>query len=153
MAYANGRISNMNKNFLFYIFIILVTACGNSNQINAHSLATANKSVKHVKERLPNDLRLEFELSYWTLRDELKDDAAFLQALDGKNPYEIIDLGQASFDRRKAAGFTDYQRFADWQAMLSDYAKQRDGQSKPSVNADKEAKYKHSVLYNMRSPH
>jgi hypothetical protein len=116
-------------------------------------MATASKSVKYIKERLPDDLRWEFELSFWTLRDEFKDEGGFLKTVDGKNPYEVIDLGHASFDRRKAAGFTDYQRFADWQAMLADYTKQRIVQSKPSVNADKESKYKYSVLYDMRSPH
>lgn len=143
----------MNKFLLARIVFMLIAACGNGSQIYGRSLTSASKSVKHIKERLPDDLRLEFELSYWTLRDEFKDDGTFLQTVDGKNPYEIIDLGKVSFDRRKAAGFKDYQRFADWQAMLSDYTKQRNGQSKPSVNADKEAKYKHTVLYDMRSPH
>lgn len=143
----------MNKYFLICIAVILLTSCSNSSQINGRSLTTASKSVKHIKERLPDDLRLEFELSYWTLRDELKDDGAFLQTVNGKNPYEIIELGRASFERRKAAGFKDYQSIADWRVMLSDYTNKRNGQSKPSVNADKEAKYKHTVLYDMRSPH
>jgi len=143
----------MNKLFLSCIVILLVAGCGNGSQISGHNLATANKSVKRIKERLPEDLRLEFELSFWTLRDELKNEAEFLQTVDGKNPYEIIDLGQASFNRRKAAGFKDYQHFADWQAMLAAYSQKRSDQSKPSVNAEKEAKYKHTVLYDLRSPH
>lgn len=143
----------MNKNLLIHLLIILLAACGNGSQINGRSLATASKSVKYIKERLPDDLRLEFELSYWTLRDEFKNDGKFLQTVDGKNPYEIIDLGQTSFGRRKATGFKDYQNFADWQAMLADYSGKRNRQSKPSVNADKEAKYKQTILYDMRSPH
>lgn len=138
------------KTFLLCFVIVALMACGKGNEINGHSLATANKSVKFIKEKLPDDLRLEFELSFWTLRDEFKNDDEFLQAVDGKNPFELIDLGQESFNRRKAAGLKGYQAFADWQAMLADYGQKRATQSKPSVNAEKDANYKRTVLYNPR---
>jgi hypothetical protein len=143
----------MNKFLLVWLLIALLAACGSGNQINGRSINTANKSIKYIKEHLPDDLRLEYELSYWTLRDEFKEDAKFLQAIDGKNPFELIDMGQESFTRRKAAGLKDYQAFVDWQAMLAEFGNKRSTQSKPSVNAEKEAKYKHTVLYDMRSPH
>lgn len=141
----------MNVRILVWLLMVSLTACGNGNQINGHTLSTANKSIKHIKERLSDDVRLEYELSYWTLRDEFKEDALFLQAIDGKNPFELIDLGQESFTRRKAAGQKEYQAFADWQAMLVDFGKKRSTQSKPSVNADKDAHYKGSVIYNPRT--
>lgn len=135
---------------LVWLLMAGITACGNGNQINGHSLNTASKSIKYIKEHLPDDLRLEYELSYWTLRDEFKEDAQFLQAIDGKDHLTLIDMGQESFVRRKAAGFKEYQAFADWQAMLADFSKKRSTQSKPSVNAEKDANYKRTVLYNPR---
>jgi hypothetical protein len=133
--------------------VAFIAGCGSGNQINGHSLATANKSIKHIKDRLSEKERLEFELSFWTLRDELKDDQQFLQTIDGKNPYELMELGQASFTRRKAAGFKDYQAFSDWEVMLADYARHRFAQIEPSKDAEKEARYKkekRTVLYNLR---
>jgi len=133
--------------------LVFISGCGNDNQINGHTLATANKSIKYIKDRLPEKERLEYELSFWTLRDELKDDQQFLQTVDGKNPYELMELGQASFARRKAAGFKDYQAFPDWEAMLTDYAQHRTAQIEPSKDAEKEARYKkekRTVLYNLR---
>ena len=141
----------MIKLLLGTLLVVLIAGCGKGNQINGHTLTTANKSVKYIKEHLAEDLKLEYELSYWTLRDELKDDSAFLETIDGKNPFELIDLGKESFDRRKASGLKDYQAFPDWQAMLADYGQKRATQSKPSVNADKDARYKGSVIYNPRT--
>lgn len=140
----------MNKLFLLWLLFGLLSGCGKGNQINGHTLNTANKSIKYIKERLPDDVKLEYELSYWTLRDEFKEDAQFLQTIDGKDPLKLIELGQDSFNRRKAAGLKDYEAFADWRAMLDDFGKKRSTQSKPSINAEKDAKYKGSVIYNPR---
>jgi hypothetical protein len=140
----------MKLKYWLLLLAALLTACGKGDQINGHTLNTANKSVKYVKERLPDDIKLEYELSFWTLRDEFKDDKQFLETIDGKKPLELIALGQESFSRRKAAGLKEYQAFADWQAMLADYSNKRATQSKPSVNAEKDANYKRTVIYNPR---
>lgn len=133
--------------------LVLSIGCSNGNRINGHSLVTANKSVKFIKARLPGKARLEFELSFWTLRDEFKGEQQFLQTVNGKNPDELIQLGRASFNRRKAGGLKAYQAFPDWEAMLTDYAQLRTAQMEPPKDTEKEAKYrkeKHSVLYNLR---
>ena len=69
-------------------------ACGKGQEINGHNTATAYRSVKALKNRLPPDNRIEFEVSFWTIRDAKKDDKEFLDAVDGKTPEEIIALGK-----------------------------------------------------------
>mgnify|MGYP001636551898 CR=1 FL=1 len=140
----------MKTNLLLCFVLLFVAGCSQSRQINGHTITTANKSVKQIKEHLPDDAKLEYELSYWIIRDEFKNDDQFLRTIDGKDPLELIRLGQDSFNRRKAAGMKDYLAFADWQSMLNDYSSKRANQSKPSVNAEKDANYKRSVIYNPR---
>lgn len=151
MTFESLKTVKMNTCLLVLLLVAGLVACGNGNQINGHTLKTANKSIKYIKERLPEDSKLEYELSFWTLRDEFKEDAQFLNAIDGKTPFELMELGQDSFNRRKAGGLAAYQNFTDWQAMLTDYSQKRATQSKPSVNAGKDAKYKGSVIYNPRT--
>ncbi len=44
-------------------------ACGKGQEINGHNTATAYRSVKALKNRLSPDNRIEFEVSFWTIRD------------------------------------------------------------------------------------
>ena len=71
-----------------------LVACGKGQEINGHNTSTAYRSVKALKNRLPAENRIEFEVSFWTIRDSKKDDKEFLAAVDGKTPQEIITLGK-----------------------------------------------------------
>ena len=67
-------------------------ACGKGQEINGHNTSTAYRSVKGLKNRLPVEKRIEFEVAFWTIRDLKKDDKEFLNAVDGKTPEQIIDI-------------------------------------------------------------
>jgi hypothetical protein len=79
-----------------------MNACGKGYQVNARSLQSAHKSISHIKERLPVDERLQFELAYWLVRDQIKNNDEFLRAIDGKTPKELIAMGKDNFGKRKA---------------------------------------------------
>jgi hypothetical protein len=111
--------------FIVLFLVVTLTGCGSSNEINARSLRTANKSVSFIKDRLPVEQRVEFEVSFWSLRDEIRDNSDFLDAIDGKTPEELIQMGRELFQKRKTAGFKDYEQYASWEQMISAYTQER----------------------------
>ena len=71
---------------LLIISCATLVACGKGQEINGRSTTTAYRSVKALKNRLPAENRIEFEVSFWTIRDSKKDDKEFLNIVDGKTP-------------------------------------------------------------------
>jgi len=136
------------------IFVLLTclfaNACTNASQINARSLKTAIKSVAFIKERLPENQRVEFEIAYWTIRSHIKDDAEFLKSIDQQNAAGIIELGKAIFAKNKAAGMTELANFDDWEQMLSNQLAQR-GVQAPGALDPKDKKGYPRVDYKLHS--
>jgi hypothetical protein len=126
-------------------------ACGKGQEINGHNTATAYRSVKALKNRLSPDNRIEFEVSFWTIRDAKKDDKEFLDVVDGKKPDEIIAIGKEIYQERKAAGFKAYEQYSSWEEMIAKFGKERidqdnrKGKSKEAQNKDKA----NDVLYKL----
>jgi hypothetical protein len=126
-------------------------ACGKGQEINGHNTATAYRSVKALKNRLPPDNRIEFEVSFWAIRDAKKDDKEFLDAFDVKTPEEIIALGKQIYQERKTAGFKGYEQYSSWEDMITQFGKERmdqdnrKGKSKDAQNKDKA----NDVLYKL----
>ncbi|WP_150047909.1 hypothetical protein [Methylomonas rhizoryzae] len=113
---------------------LFANACTNASQVNAHSLKTAIKSVAFIKERLPENQRVEFEIAYWTIRNHIKDDAEFLKSIDQQNAAGIIELGKAIFAKNKAAGMTELANFDNWEQMLSNQLAQRGEQASDALD-------------------
>ncbi len=138
---------------LFTLLLILscttLIACGKGQEINGHNTRTAYKSVKAIKNRLPEDSRIEYEVSFWTIRDAKKDDSEFLDTVDGKNPEEIIALGKEIYQERKNAGFKGYAQYSSWEEMIAKFGQERIDQNKPrSKNADPKDKA-NDLLYKL----
>ena len=126
-------------------------ACSKGQEINGHNTATAYRSVKAIKNRLSPDNRIEFEVSFWTIRDAKKDDKEFLDVVDGKTPEEIIAIGKEIYQERKAAGFKGYEQYSSWEEMIAKFGKERidqdnrKGKSKEAQDKDKA----NDVLYRL----
>ena len=126
-------------------------ACSRGQEINGHNTATAYRSVKAIKNRLSPDTRIEFEVSFWTIRDAKKDDKEFLDTVDGKTPDEIIAIGKEIYQERKAAGFKAYEQYSSWEEMIAKFSKERmdqdnrKGKSKEAQDKDKA----NDVLYKL----
>ncbi len=114
------------------VFFILssLTGCSKGNQINGRSLRSANRSVSYIKDRLPVKQRVEFEVSFWSLRDEIRNNAKFLDTVDGKTPEELIVLGKELFQKRKNTGYKGYDQFDSWEQMISQYTQERMDQNR-----------------------
>ncbi len=142
----------MNKiaTCLLVLSCSLLIACGRGEQINGHNTKTAYRSVKALKNRLPTNSRIEFEVSFWTIRDANKDDAKFLEIVDGKKPEEIIALGKEIYQQRKNAGFANYTQYASWEDMISKFGQERDDQDNRGGRKKEDARDKaNDVLYKL----
>jgi hypothetical protein len=127
-------------------------ACSRGQEINGHNTSTAYRSVKGLKNRLSPDKRIEFEVSFWTIRDVKKDDKEFLAAVDGKTPEEIIEQGKEIYQERKTTGFKGYEDYSSWEDMIAKFGKERTDQEnrKGSFKEGQEKnKPNDSVLYKL----
>lgn len=130
-----------------------LVACGRGSEINGHNTKTAYRSVKGLKKYLPAEKQMEFEVSFWMLRDANKDDDKFLDIVDGKKPEQVIDLAKALYQERKTAGSKEYEQYATWEEMITKFGRERFEQDKTAKNkGDDKNKPDDSILYNPRSP-
>ena len=136
---------------LVFLFCALLVGCNKSHQINGSSLKTVNRSVNSIKDKLPLDQRIEFEVSYWSLRDEIRNNKDFLNEIDGMTPEKLIAKGKEIFEKRKASGLKDYQKYANWDQMIAQYTQERIDQNRKKTPDSRDKTYPHSVDYKMHS--
>ncbi len=124
---------------LLLLSCMTLVACNNGQKINGHNEKTAYKSVKMIKPRLGEDMRVEYEMSFWMIRDAKKDQNEFLNAVDGKTPAEIIAMGKEIYQERKAAGAAEYQQYKTWEEMMAKYDRDRTHQGKAKSDINEKA--------------
>ena len=115
----------MKKMALAVLVLMMLSGCNKGNQINGTSLKTTFRSVKALKERLPPEKRIEFEVAFGLIRDQFKDEKAFLQQVDAKQPEQIIEIGKELFQANKRRQPDVYAKFATWETMISQFVSER----------------------------
>ena len=123
-----------SRDFLVFSLCLLLNACGNANQINGHSMKTAHQSVAIIKKHLPANQQVEFEVAYWALRKQIKNDAEFLSTIDQKTSADIIVLGKAGFTKDKAAGVPELAGYDNWEQMIASQIGQREEQDRSATD-------------------
>lgn len=136
---------------LVFLTCSLLLGCNKSHQINGSSMKTVNRSISQIKERLPLDQRIEFEISFWTLRDDIKNNADFLDAIDGKTPEQLIETGKHLFQQRKDSGSKDYAQYENWEQMIAQYSQERIDQNRKKAVDERDKKNPHRVDYKLKS--
>ena len=144
----------MKKLFILLLMLgcIALVSCSKGQQINGHTMNTAMRSVKALKNRLPPDQRMEFEVSFWLIRDNNKDDDTFLDVVDGKKPEEIIALGKEIYQQRKNVGFKAYEKFSNWDEMIAKFGQERLDQESPGKKKESPKDKANNILYDINSP-
>ncbi|MDD5578831.1 MAG: hypothetical protein PHY16_06050 [Methylobacter sp.] len=138
------------SSLLLILCCLFLIACGKGQEINGHSTRTAYRSVKGLKDRLPPENRIEFEVSFWTIRDAKKSDDEFLNTVDGKTPQEIIALGKEIYQQRKNEGFEAYSQYSSWEDMIAKFGKERTDQDRKGKNPNRDPRDKgNDVLYKL----
>jgi hypothetical protein len=108
----------------------MLVGCNNGQKINGHTEKTAYRSIKMIKPRLQEEMRVEYEMSFWMIRDEKKDNAEFLKTVDEKTPAEIVAMGKEIYQKRKTEGVPEYQTYKSWEEMMAKYDRDRIAQGK-----------------------
>jgi hypothetical protein len=134
---------------LLVIMCSTLVACNNGQKINGHNTNTAFKSVKMIKNRLPTETRLEYEIAFGVIRDAKKDDKEFLSAVDDQIPEGIIALGKEIYQQRKNEGYASYADYSSWEDMISKFGKERTNQDKVKNKRDMKDSPKDNVLYKL----
>ncbi len=138
---------------LILAFTSLV-ACSKGQEINGHTMKSAYKSVKGLKNRLAPEVRVEFEVAFWTVRDSIKSEDEFLKTVDGKTPLQVIEMGKEVYQQRKSTGFKAYEQYISWEDMIGKFGKERsDQENRKSVakNNDNAKDKANDVLYKLGS--
>ena len=136
---------------LILLVCSLLVGCNKSHQINGSSLKTVSRSVNSIKEKLPLDQRIEFEVSYWALRDEIRNNKDFLNEIDGNTPDALISKGKELFLKRKASGFKGYDKYDNWDQMIAQYTQERIDQNRKKTPDSRDKTNPHRIDYQMRS--
>ncbi len=131
------------------VLSLALSACNKGNEVSGRSMKSAYRSVNHIKNRLPVEQRIEFELSFWALRDLHPDKDEFLDTVGGKNNDEIIALGKEMFQQRKATGFAAYEKYNSWDHMIAKYTKERLNQDKAKSKSVNQRDQANDVLYDL----
>ena len=141
---------NLMKNFSMLVILITaitLTACSKGNEVSGRSMRSAYRSVNYISRRLPNEQRIEFEMSFWMLRDEIKNQDDFLDKVGGKTPEELVELGKALYQKRKSEGRKEYENFTTWEQMITHYTQERLDQNKRQRTEPRDKQ--NSVLYKL----
>ncbi len=146
----DGEIMNVSMSIIGLASLALIAACGNAGQINASSLKTAHKSVGFIKEHLPANQRVEFEVAYWALRQQIKNDAEFLKTIDGKMAKDVIAMAKANFDKIKSVGGKEYAMYENWEQMIAQQTQKRSEQDRAATDPQDKKGYP-SVDYKLHS--
>jgi len=138
------------KKFSAIIGLIIFTSllgCSSSDEVSGRSIRSAYKSVIFIKRHLPADQQVEFEVSFWTIRNATPKDKDLLEKVGGKNPIEIIEMAKAIYQERKNAGAKEYQEFTSWNQMIAKFSQERIEQTrhkKPDARDEK-----NNVMYKL----
>jgi hypothetical protein len=105
--------------------VSLVTGCGQSDKINASTDKSLFRSVSGIERNLPAKQQVEFQVSFWSLKQYAESDAGFRTLVHRKTVPEIIELGKQNFAAQLEAGNPDFTKYSSWDAMIEELVQER----------------------------
>jgi len=105
---------------LFAVIYFLPAFTTRSYELSGGNRVALYKSAVKVKRSLPTDTRVLFDTSLGIL-DKIKSQEgpdAFVNAVSGKDPNEVIELAKEAVNARIAAGDPEFKKYASWDDMV-----------------------------------
>ncbi|MCI0734185.1 MAG: hypothetical protein L0Y38_10245 [Methylococcaceae bacterium] len=99
--------------------------CGQSDKINASSDRSLYRSVSGVERTLAEKEQVEFQVSFWSLKQYAKSEIEFREMVHRKTAPEIIELGKRNFATQYESGNPDFTKYASWDAMIGELVEER----------------------------
>ncbi len=129
------------------IIFAMLLGCSSSDEVNGRSIRSAYKSVIFIKRHLPVDQQVEFEVSFWTVRNATPNDKELLDKVGGKKAEEIVAMAKEIYQQRKNSGAKEYQAFSSWEQMIAKYGQERIDQTKHKKSDVRDEK--NNLLYKL----
>ncbi|MGR9106485.1 MAG: DUF6694 family lipoprotein [Gammaproteobacteria bacterium] len=112
------------------IIIIVICAgvligCGQSDKINASSESSLYRSVVGIQRSLPAKRQVEYQVSFWSLKQFAENESEFRKLVHRKSVEEIIELGKENFARQNEVGNPEFTKYASWDDMISNLLEER----------------------------
>ncbi|MGX2042012.1 hypothetical protein ACWJKU_18085 [Methylocaldum sp. MU1018] len=120
---------------LLAVIYFLPAFMSRTDEINGVSREAVYKSAIKVKRYLNTDERVLFDTALGIL-DKIKSEEgkdAFVDAVDGKSPDEIIDMARQEVNIKIATGHPDFKQYSSWDDMIQ---KLTNSGRKPPVHSD-----------------
>lgn len=108
-----------------------------TDSINGHSRETAYRSAIQVKRYLSTNDRVVFDTAFGIL-DKIKSEEgpkAFIEAVDGKTPNEVIEMARHEVGVKIATGHPDFKQYTSWENMVDKLIGDSDKSFKAGENA------------------
>jgi hypothetical protein len=106
-------------------FTCLIAGCGQSDKINAKNDRSLFRSVTGLQRSLPTEKRVEFQVSFWSLKQFAANEEAFRESVHRKTVPEVIEMGKQNFKTQIEAGNPDFTKYSSWDAMIDELVEDR----------------------------
>lgn len=102
------------------VIFFLPPLMSTSNKISGASQKAADRSAKQATKKWPPDERRVFDTAFFVLKDLKADEGpeAFLEAINGLTPDEVIELAKREVNIKIATGDPDFKQYSSWEDML-----------------------------------
>ncbi len=122
---------------LFAVIYFLPAFMSRTDEISGGNRIAVYKSAVKVKRYLPTDERVLFDTALGIL-DKIKSEEgpdAFVAAVDGKSPEEVIEIAKHEVNVKIATGHPDFKKYTSWENMVQVLT---DGEGKKSAKTEGE---------------
>lgn len=103
------------------VIYILPVITGGDREVSGSSRKAAYRSAVKVKKHLPTEERMVFDFAFGVL-EEIKTaeggEKAFLDAVGGLTPEEVIELAKKEVNAKIAARDGKFAQYQSWEDML-----------------------------------
>lgn len=105
--------------------IMLLQGCGQSDKINASNDRSLYRSVTGLQRNLPTRQQVEFQVSFWSLKQYAENESEFRTLVHRKSVPEVIELGKENFNRQSEAGNAEFTKYPSWAEMIDGLVEER----------------------------
>ena len=113
------------------------------HELSGSTVEQVRKSALKVRRAMPPDERTLFDTAFGVLEKIKNEDGpdAFVNAVDGLKPEEVIELARQAVNQKIAAGSEEFKPYHSWDEMISkefaDPSKKNNGQAPPLRNSER----------------
>lgn len=123
-----------------------LAGCGQSDKINAVNDKSLYRSVTGIQRTLPAKEQVEFQVSFWSLKQFATNEEEFRNQVHRKTAPEVIEMGKENFAKQKDALNPEFTKYASWDAMIEELSEER---KRSELRPKADPRDKSNLIHNM----